>query len=257
MDNSKIQIPSGGAFEGEAIAAPYSVGSHLAGIFKDRREKKKKAQTGTPSGRTESASTAANAAHEGNAPGGTATVSMETAHGTFEHSEGGVTNPSDHMAHMAGMFGDIASRHAKEDTAHTVFKAKEGGKIERAGKRQDANIAEAAAAANHGRSIEHLRAGADVARGFGSTSIHPTEGYKFENPVQPPAKKSAVDVHIGAGPKKTEAPAAPAAPAEEKPLSNLPPRDPKTGRATKSPAGVAGQTKSAKKTPAAAKKPKK
>lgn len=253
MDNSKIQIPNGGAFEGEAVAAPYSVGSHIAGIFKDRRERKQKAaQTGQPSqSRTGQATTAANSAHEGGAPGGTATVTMETAHGNFEHSEGGVTNPSDHMAHMAGMFGDIASRHAKEDTAHTVFKASEGGKIERAGKRLDAKLTESKSAADHGRSIEHLRAGADVARGFGSTSIHPTDGYRFENPVQPPAKKSAVDVHIGAGPKKTE-PAAEATPAKKEP--KLVKRDPVTGRAMKA---DAAPTAKPKKTPAAAKKPKK
>jgi hypothetical protein len=255
MDNSKIQIPNGGPLEGEAVSAPYSVGDHIAGIFKDRRERKAKAEgtpaTGKPSTRTQAASTAANSAHEGAGPGGTATVTMETAHGNFEHSEGGVTNPSDHMAHMAGMFGDIASRHAKEDTAHTVFKAQEGGKIDRAGKRLDAKNTEAAAAANHGRSIEHLRAGADVARGFGSTAIHPTEGYKFENPIQPPAKKSAVDVHIGAGPKKTE-PAAEATPAKKEP--KLVKRDPLTGRAMKA---DAAPTAKPKKTPAAAKKPKK
>lgn len=252
MDNSKIQIANNDHLAGAAVGSATTFADHVKDIFKDRRAAKDAAAKKAGSGKTQEATQAANTSRDGAPAGGTATVTMETAHGNFSHSEGGVTNPSEHMAHMAGMFDSIASGHARQATANNVFAAQEGGKIDRAGKRQDSKIAEASAQANHGRSIEHLRAGADVARGFGSTTIHPTEGYKFENPVQAAPKKSPVDVHLGAAPKKVETPAAPSVETKSEP--KLVQRDPKTGRAMK-----AGATPAAapKKTPAAAKKPKK
>lgn len=251
MDNSKIQIANNDQLAGAAVGAGASLADHIGNIFKDRRAKKAAKQKQTPT--TGGGSAPSGPSDSPSSPTGTATVTMDTPHGSFTHSEGGVTNPSEHMAHMAGMFDAIASGHARQATANNVFAAQEGGKIERAGKRQDAKLAEAKAAADHGRSIEHLRAGADVARGFGSTAIHPTEGYKFENPIQAPTKKGPIDVHIGAVPKKTEAPSTPAEPAKKEP--KLVKRDPLTGRAMKADATPTAAPK--KKTPAAAKRPKK